>query len=285
MRRSNRHSTFMEGLGYWESAPQMKHLRRFTLLELMIIVAIIGILISILLPSLQRARAISKTAVCLSNTRELGTGTQLYITNHNYKMARGAEGSDYARSFGASSRGVPFIAIAPYLGLEPLYPNFSSSGRNTYYKSSDIFRCPAKSYNTKVLLDYAVNSLHFKYYYDTGHYAEGGYINAAGYENEFLWPTRYIDNLSDTILFADNYRPSDLTNIYNQRAQFQHPAHLPFKNNGPNMSTWQNRMMPYMDNTHLGKLAIAAFDGSAKTLSLKNASDWPDADRMTGDWD
>ncbi len=41
---------------------------RFTLVEMLIVVAVIGILISILLPSLKNARSEAKNVVCKSNT-------------------------------------------------------------------------------------------------------------------------------------------------------------------------------------------------------------------------
>jgi prepilin-type N-terminal cleavage/methylation domain-containing protein len=58
----------------------------FTLVELLVVIGIIAILIALLLPTLGRAREQAKTVQCLSNLRQLATGTFLYIDAHKGKM-------------------------------------------------------------------------------------------------------------------------------------------------------------------------------------------------------
>ena len=56
----------------------MRRETNFTLLELLIVSSIIGILVTLLLPSLQRARKVSMEVVCLSNQMQLYVATSLY---------------------------------------------------------------------------------------------------------------------------------------------------------------------------------------------------------------
>lgn len=57
--------------------------RGFTLIEMMIVVAIIAILVSILVPNFVRARAQAQTSACESNLKEIATAIELYQTDND----------------------------------------------------------------------------------------------------------------------------------------------------------------------------------------------------------
>src|SRR5947209_1202144 len=55
----------------------------FTLIELMVVIAIIAILAALLFPVLSRAKAKARQTTCINNMHQLTLADTLYATDHN----------------------------------------------------------------------------------------------------------------------------------------------------------------------------------------------------------
>lgn len=78
--------------------------QEFTLVELLVTIAVIAILAGILLPALNKARDTAYGASCLSNLKQLGAGMDMYIGDSDdfYPMLRyanPASTADYDTTF------------------------------------------------------------------------------------------------------------------------------------------------------------------------------------------
>jgi prepilin-type N-terminal cleavage/methylation domain-containing protein/prepilin-type processing-associated H-X9-DG protein len=58
------------------------HSRAFTLVELLVVVAVISILAALLLPTLSRAKSSAHLVKCINNERQIGLALTLYVSDH-----------------------------------------------------------------------------------------------------------------------------------------------------------------------------------------------------------
>lgn len=64
----------------------MKLTKKFTLIELLVVVAIIGILASLLMPSLSRARAKARSSVCTANLKQMHLAVEMWLDDNDTYM-------------------------------------------------------------------------------------------------------------------------------------------------------------------------------------------------------
>jgi prepilin-type N-terminal cleavage/methylation domain-containing protein/prepilin-type processing-associated H-X9-DG protein len=92
--------------------------RGFTLIELLVVISIIALLIAILLPVLGSARAASRTAVCLSNSKQMALATVAYATENDMDLP--TVGFSHGGTVHAE-QGSWFFLLEPYVDGKLLY--------------------------------------------------------------------------------------------------------------------------------------------------------------------
>lgn len=108
---------------------KMRDKRGFTLVEIMIVVAIIGLLAAIAIPNYVNSRATAATNACIANLRQLDSAVQMFQVDNGAWPAAFANLSPYLRNVPTTCPGDgAALTLNAAAGANPCYASCGTHG-------------------------------------------------------------------------------------------------------------------------------------------------------------
>lgn len=180
------------------------HRKAFTLIEVLVVVTIIALLLAILLPSLNRAREVSRRTVCLHNLKMLGQCWVLYHTVNKGALVAGVADSrevtpptnvDWLKTHAPGW--TRYTSNTP--NSEPITKQLAAIRAGALYKyarNEAIYRCPRT--RGREMRTYSTNQ-------GANGYVEGAFDGGHTWND---WVARRIDEMTppcNRLVFFDDF--------------------------------------------------------------------------------
>jgi prepilin-type N-terminal cleavage/methylation domain-containing protein/prepilin-type processing-associated H-X9-DG protein len=153
----------VESLGRSSRRTQRPLGKGFTLVELLVVMAIIATLVGLLLPAVQSAREAGRRAACQNNLKQIGLALANYETsNHQYPLNWGVVGTVGTPSNPGSTTAMGsswLAAILPYIEENGLYDQVDF-GNSVSFSGKDLSKDPTGqiTYNNQVVAQTTVKT-------------------------------------------------------------------------------------------------------------------------------
>lgn len=237
--------------------------RGFTLVELLVVIAIIGILVALLLPAVQAARAAARRSQCANNMKQMGTALHNYAALHNDAFPFGTPGAGQPGLFGH---------LLPFMEEEAIYEEMiftDAAGWNMMqpmrFEVVPIYVCPEWPHPL-VYRDMAtphMNGAALTYQGNGGVYTRGVKFHASTegalpFNGLFAWGVgrkirEVTDGLTHTLAIAEFVQIDRVQGQYSDPPGNVRPWIL--GGNGGSNSTYTFKVLDYTPNTPLDRRA------------------------------